>query len=262
MRPMLAPSRSTSYAVTGHLKQARPDLREVEVGADLLGVDVELLAANQLAVVGGVGAGQWPAVGVVAARALLEKGEVATAGSLGQRADPVDEVGDRRAFLDHLDLGVEGRPVRMVEQGGLLGTQVEQLVQDRVVLGVGPIQEGRHQLGAGRGVMGEGAERDRVGIVGGEGHQAVVVDRVGVDEVLRQSGKLLRPQPDGGHVVTDVARELLAEQCLPVADLNQAGSGLLVSIDTRSAEVAQGQPKQSPGLIIEVGGVERRQHGE
>jgi predicted ABC-type transport system involved in lysophospholipase L1 biosynthesis ATPase subunit len=80
------PLRTQPEQCAGHLQQAGPDLGEVEVGAHLLGVDVELLAAHQLAVVGGVGTGQWPAVGVVAARALLEKGEVATAGRLGQRA--------------------------------------------------------------------------------------------------------------------------------------------------------------------------------
>ena len=118
----------------GHVEQALPHPVEPEVGADLLGVDVVLLLAHQLLVVGAVGGVDRGGVGHVAAVALQERLEVAAHRLLGGRGDPVDELRDRRALADHLHVGVVRRPVVVADQRRQLVAEVEELGEQRLVL--------------------------------------------------------------------------------------------------------------------------------
>ena len=158
----------------GHVEQAGADAAEVEVGAHHLGVDVVLLLADQLLVVGVVDAVDRGRVGVVDAQPREQDVAVALGGLLGDLGDPLDELGDRRALADHLHAGVVVGPGVVADQPGELLAQLEQLAQERLVLRVALVEERGDHLAAYVAVLAEGAHRDRVGVVGGDGDQAVV----------------------------------------------------------------------------------------
>ena len=98
-------------------------------------------------------------------------------------------------------------------------------MQHRVVVRPGPVEERDGELAAGLGVGGEGAEREVVGVVGGDRDQAVVVGRVRVAVVLRQAGEPLGRERDRADVVADVRGEVLVERRSAARRSRAAGRG-------------------------------------
>ncbi len=245
----------------GDVEQALAHPTEVEVPAHLLGVDVEPLAAHGLGVEGQVGGVDGARVRHVLAHPLEQDLPVAPAGLLGRGGDPVDEGRDRRALLDHLDLGVERGPVGVAEQGRVLAADLEEPVQQRVVLRPAAVEEGDPQLAADGGVPPEGRERDDVRVVGGEGDPPVVADRVGVDPVLRQPGELLRADRHRAHVVADVLAELLPDEDGLLGQGPDPLAGRLVAVDAGAVEVEQLLLQQPRGQRVEPGRVDPGQDG-
>ena len=125
----------------GHGEQPGPDPGEVEVRAGPAGRRRRRLAAQHLRVVHPVHRGDLLDLGVVLLQPPQQHARIAAAGGVGGVGDPLDELRDRRPLADHLDLGVVGRPAVVAEQLGVLAAQPEQLVQQRVVLRVGPVEE-------------------------------------------------------------------------------------------------------------------------
>ena len=105
----------------GHGQQPGPHLREVEVGAHHLRIDVEFLAAMHLGVIGGVAGLDPLGVRVVAAQPLQEHRHVAACGRIRGVGDLVDEGRDGLPGADHLHLGVVVRPGRVPQQLSQLG---------------------------------------------------------------------------------------------------------------------------------------------
>ena len=173
--------------------------------------------------------------------------------------DLVDELGDRRPGLDHLDLGVVVGPGGVAEQAGELLAQREHLRQQRVVLGPAHGQEGDRQLATGARIVGEGAKRQRVRVVRRHGDQPVLPRRVGVDPVLRQPGEPVGRDPDRAHVVADVLAELLADEDEPLLDGLDPLAGRLVLVDPGPVEVQQGLVEDPLGRLVQPVGCQRRE---
>ena len=195
----------------GDLQQAGAHGREVEIAANLLGIDVIGLAAHPLGIEGGVGRGQRTAGGIIALGPGQEHPDIAPPGSLGESCDLVDELGNRRARPDHLDLRVIGGPIGIPQQLGHLVAQVEDLVQHRVIRGPAPVQEGRMQFLPRRCVAREGREREQIGIVGRDAHESVGVRRVRRDVVLGQAVEPVCGDLDAAHVVANMPPEVLTQ---------------------------------------------------
>jgi hypothetical protein len=221
------------------IEQAGPHPGEVEVAAHLLGVDIEVLPTDQLAVVRRGRGVEVEGVGLVATAAFEQGGVVATPGVLGCDRETFDEIGDRFGRADHLDLGVVRRPAVVAEQPGPFVAQVQHLVQDGVVRGPAAVEELDRQRPPGGGVAREGAERNEIGVVGGDLDQAVGARRVGLDEIGRQAVQHLGGDPDGPDVVAQHPGEILVENGQPVGDLAQSCALVLGAIDAATPEVAQ-----------------------
>ncbi len=191
--------------------------------AHLLGVDGQLLLADELGVVGDVGAVDVGGLGTVLAQPFEQHGLVALGARRRQLGDAVDELADGLAAADHLHLGVVVRPRLVAEQRGVLATDGEDLLEHAVVGRPGDGEELGDEVATCLRVPGEGAERHDVGVVGRHRDEPLVVDRVGVDPVLRQAGEPLGAEPDAPDVLADVLAELLAQQDGPLAQLRAAG---------------------------------------
>ncbi len=85
----------------------------------------------------------------------------------------------------------------------------------------------------------EGHERHQVGVVRGDGDQAVVVGGVGRAVVVGEPVEPLRREADRADVVADVATEVLRQLDRLLAELAQPRPTGLVTVDAGPAEVAQ-----------------------
>ena len=219
-----------------------------------------LLLADQLVVVGRVGAVDRVGTGHVLPVALQHHGQVALHRALGGLGDPVDELGDRRPLLDHLHGRVVGRPVAVADQRGVFVAQGEQLVQQRLVLRVAALEERDRHRTAYVGVADEHARRHGVGVVGRDRDQSLLVCRVRAQPVLRHARQLLGRRADGADVVADVAAELLVGRGDPLADLGQPGTCRVVLVDARAPELLERLVQQPRRRRVEHGRVEGHEH--
>ena len=224
-----------------------------------------LLLADQLLVVDGVGRVDRLGAGHVLPVALHHDRQVTLHRPLRRLRDPLDELRDRRALLDHLHRGVVRRPVGVADEVGVLVAQVEELPEQRLVDGPATLEERDGDPAPHVGVPHEHPRGDRVGVVGRHRDQPVVVDRMRLQPVVRHAGQLLGRRLHRAHVVTDVAAELLVDHGDPLADLGQPSAGRVVLVDARAPELLEGLLQQPPlGRIepgrVEPARVERREH--
>ena len=144
----------------------------------------------------------------------------------------------------------------------MLATDGEDLLEHAVVGRPGDGEELGDEVAAGLRVAREGAERHDVGVVGRHRDEAVVVDRVGVDPVLRAGPRAGRGvTPDAADVLADVLAELLAQQDGPLAQLAQPVTRRLVAVDARAAEVAQRALEHAGRVGVEAARVEAGEDG-
>ena len=137
----------------------------------------------------------------------------------------------------------------------------EDVLEHAVVGGPRDREELRDEVAARLRVMGEGAERHDVGVVGRDRDEPVVAHRVRRDPVVGQAGELLGSHPDAPHVLADVLAELLAQQDGSLGELAQPRPRRLVAVDAGAAEVAQRALEHAGRVGVEATAVDRREHG-
>ena len=130
--------------------------------------------------------------------------------------------------------------------------QGEELLEQRVVLRPPDGEEGDRHVAAYAGVVGVHSRRHRVGVVGRDRDQPVVVGRVCLEPVGGQTGEPLGGHPDGAGVVADVLGELLVDLGHPLLDRGDPGADLLVLVDAGPGEVLEDLVEEPPGLLVET----------
>ena len=142
----------------------------------------------------------------------------------------------------------------------MLPADLEELGEQRVVGRPGAVEELHPQRPARVAVTPVRRERHDVGVVGGQRDEAVLVDGVGVDPVLRHALELVGRDLDRADVVADVLAELLPDEDGPLRQLLDPGAGGVVLVDAAAVEVEQRLVQQPLRGGVQTGAVDGGEH--